>query len=433
MAMSKDELIAAKARSCKGFKGALTRKISVAQRSLEVAQAQPVATDIVLKELRLSVEDVKNAYDKLEACLVELQALESDDKFEGYEQRLREEEDRKEQVMEVMTPVIAKYEFELRPRSPVPVTAVAAATTNAPPKPNDALKPKVLGRDATPVEVTAWIERFIAYHRSSRLDKTTLLEQQAYFKAFLDAFLNSRLRGKIQNNTPVLDDPTDESCLDMLRSEFLIRHPLFNRRLAFYEAKQEQGQDFTDFAEKLQRHGDEADLRNIPIDDTYVMRYFTAVTDDKLQEEFLRLKSPTKQEMLETAANYEQGKRYKTAIRKLGTEKSNAVSSSSSRTKGSSSNSRGEAPAWKQLKSKLVRERRCFRCGDSLPKEESSHKCKAIDSTCKNCDRVGHFAGVCFMKGSKDGKSTGAKPKKPAAKANAAQDGSAAGANAASN
>jgi len=422
-----EQQIAEKARSCKGFRGALTRKINVAERAFEVASTQISFTDVVLKEMQTAMQDVKNAYVKVEACLSELQALESEDKFDAYEQRLAEEEDRKEKVVKVMSPLIARFQDALSPKSPSAI-APAAAATAAPPKPNDALKPKVLARDATPVELTAWIERFTAYHTSSRLEKSSLLEQQAYFKAFIDAHLNSRLRGKIQNNTPVLDDPAIESCFDMLRSEFLVRHPLFNRRLAFYEAKQEPGQEFTDFAEKLQRQGDEADLTKIGVDDTYVMRFFTAVTDVKLQEEFLKLKSPTKRELLETAANYEQGRRYMTAMKK-GTDKVNAVSSSSK--KGSSSTSKGEAPAWKQLKSKLVRERRCFRCGDSLPKDESTHKCKAVDATCKSCDRKGHFAGVCFMKGGNSGQSTGGKPRKPA-KANAVHDDSAASANAAS-
>ena len=122
--------------------------------------------------------------------------------------------------------------------------------------------------------------------------------------------------------------------------------------------------------------------------------------------------------MLEVVATYENGKRYSQSMREAGTVKSNATSSSKGRSKGS--NSKGEAPAWRQLKSKLVRERRCFRCGDTLPKDESDHKCKAVDATCKHCERRGHFAGVCFMKGSKD-VSTGAK-KKPVAKANAAKE-----------
>ena len=418
--MSLVEHIEERARSCKALKGALTRKLNNAQRAYDLASTQTDASDAILHTLRDSLAEVQASHKKLEAALTELQELEPE-KFEAYEQRLQEEEDRAQKCVSVLSPLIAKFELLLKPRPPAQVNAPAGAAA-ALPRHNDALKPKVLSRDAKPVELTAWVERFIAYHRSSRLDKCTLLEQQAYFKAFIDAHLNSKLRSKIQNNTPVLDDPADVSCLDLLREVFLVQHPIFSRRLAFYRAKQEPGQEFSDFAAKLERQGDECSLTNVEVDETYVMRYFTACTDTKLLDEFLKVTDPTKAKLLETVATYENGKRYQESMREAGTAKANATSSSKGKGKGSGSkSSKGDAPAWKQLKSKLVRERRCFRCGDSLPKEESDHKCKAIDAMCKSCDRRGHFAGVCFMKGSKGGASTGAS-KKPAAKANATQE-----------
>ena len=417
---TKQEIIDEKARSCKALKGALTRKLNVAERVCDLAVAQTDATDAVLQDLRDSLLSVKDSHAKLDASLTELQRLEPPEFFDAYETRLGEEETRKEKMVATLTPLIARYELLLRPRAPAPAPHTPA-TAAAPPRPNDALKPKVLTRDAKPVELTAWVERFIAYHRSSRLDKCTLLEQQAYFKAFIDAHLNSKLRSKIQNNTPVLDSATDVSCMDHLREVFLVQHPIFSRRLAFYKAKQEPGQEFSDFAAKLERQGDECDLTKVEVDETYVMRYYTACTDVKLQEEFLKIKDPTKEKMLDVVATYENGKRYSQSMREAGTARANATSSTRGKSRGSSS--KGEAPAWKQLKSKLVRERRCFRCGDSLPKNDSDHKCKAIDATCKNCERQGHFAGVCFMKGSntKDA-STGAFKKKPVAKANATQE-----------
>ena len=76
--------------------------------------------------------------------------------------------------------------------------------------------------------------------------------------------------------------------MDLLRDKFLVQHPLFSRRLDFFNFKQSNGQAFTDWYQKLRKKGDEVDLAAMTVNDLYAMRSFTGITDNDLKKEFLK-------------------------------------------------------------------------------------------------------------------------------------------------
>ena len=254
------ELIEAKLASHRGYQANLTRKLNTADRVL--AQANTLGASNTLKD---QLEDCQRllqiAFDKVEDSFHALQAVDDPKQFQVYEDKIDNELIRIQKTREALTEMIANFELELAPR---PTTRAAGPATAGGhrPKPNEALKPKPLSRDSNPVELTAWIEQFTAYFVSSRLEEATFVELHAHFRACLDAYLNSRLHPLAQPNTPVLEDPANvtKCCVELLRDEFLIQHPLFSRRLDFFNFKQSSGQAFSDWYQKLKKKGDVADF-----------------------------------------------------------------------------------------------------------------------------------------------------------------------------
>ena len=139
-----------------------------------------------------------------------MQDLDADDKFDGYEEKLKAEFKRVMALVQPMDKLIIELENALKPKIPKAAAAPAGGAA-ALPKPNSALKPKELTREHTPIEFAAWIEQFSAYFTSSRMMNSTILEQQAYFKNCIGAYLISRIQSKILPNSPILPDPG--SCL----------------------------------------------------------------------------------------------------------------------------------------------------------------------------------------------------------------------------
>ena len=83
-------------------------------------------------------------------------------------------------------------------------TATHDAGPRSSTKPNEALCPKKLSRDCTPVELNIWVESFKAYYVSGRLELASVGEQQAYFRACIEAPLVARISGRVTPDTPVL-------------------------------------------------------------------------------------------------------------------------------------------------------------------------------------------------------------------------------------
>ena len=137
---------------------------------------------------------------------------------------------------------MSRFETQLTPVAPA-APAAGAPGAAARVKPMTSLKPKVITRDATPVELTSWIKKFTAFFVGSQFAEATIIEQQAHFRASLDSYLVNKVDIKIKPATPVLVDPTgvDKSCIDILKEEFLVLRPLFSRRLDYFNYRQQKG------------------------------------------------------------------------------------------------------------------------------------------------------------------------------------------------
>ena len=390
-----------KVNSHRGFKANLTRKLNSADRLLAQATSLPPSRT-VFDQLTDAQDSITKAYESVEQSIRELQSIDDPKEFEAYEDKLNDEFVRSSKMKEALTEVIVDYETTLAPKQQqVPYVQAGGPRT----KPNETLKPKPLTRENNPVELRAWVERFTAFFISSRLSEATEVEQQAHFKACLDAYLNSRLHQHIKPNTPILPDPTslDRSCIELLQDEFLVQHPLFSRRLDFFNFKQSSGQAFTDWYQKLRKKGDEADLAAMTVDDLYTMRCFTGVTDPELKREFLKQPKKDSATLTETADNYEMARRY---VKAMGTP---AANNTATRKKGNNPGNTGRmggngatnAVSNDDSRAKQIfKEGKCFRCGHKVDnRKEHAIDCKAKDHTCRHCGKVGHYPSVCLTGG----------------------------------
>ena len=136
------------------------------------------------------------------------------------------------------------------------------------------LKPDTLAHDATPVEFRIWTKEFKVFFRSSNLWKGEKIEQQQALIKLIDTVLAAKLRGKIDDDTPVftattaaqnmdgeavpLDArPQGTSCFAILETHFQVSNPLFKRRSELLKLKPTQGEQFTSYMNRLKETSEE--------------------------------------------------------------------------------------------------------------------------------------------------------------------------------
>ena len=133
------------------------------------------------------------------------------------------------------------------------------------------LKPETLANDATPVEFRIWTKEFF---QSSNLWKGEKIEQQQALIKLIDSVLAAKLRGKIDDDTPVFTEttaaqnmageavplhaqPQGTSCFAILETHFKVSNPLFKRRSELLKLKPTQGEQFTSYMNRLKETSEE--------------------------------------------------------------------------------------------------------------------------------------------------------------------------------
>lgn len=385
------------AASARAFQGHFTRALRAVENLLLLADADPDnRTSVLAAQLVDARDKMLTVHSKLEARLSELIDLKPDE-AEEFEGLLNQFQDRRDDMITRIVQVLNTCGTP----APAPLAAPhhAPASVGAVPRTRvaEALKPEPLTKDNTPLEFTVWLERFRAFYLASALDRTSVEEQQAYFKNCLDPHLSARLRNVIQVNTPIYGDA--DSCMSALEDEFKKLWPPFQRRLEFFRYDQPHGQAFSDWVAELRARAAEADLEHMTAPDIFVMRLICGIADKKLKEKFLREEEPTMENLIRIGTANEVAKSTLKAI----TTPATAASTSSGQKSGQNNIGKGKKPT-------LTRRDlagRCYRCGASN-KKHTSADCPARSATCSKCSKEGHLANVCMSKpdsGGKGGKS----------------------------
>ena len=141
----------------------------------------------------------------------------------------------------------------LEPKEATPVRIEAPQDTDKVKIRTD-LKPETLTNNATPVEFRIWTKEFKVFFRSSNLGKGDRIEQQQALIKLIKSVLAVKLRGKIDDGTPVFTEinaaqnmageavPWEArlqgtSCFAILNSHFQIGNPLFKQRSELLKLK----------------------------------------------------------------------------------------------------------------------------------------------------------------------------------------------------
>ncbi len=257
-------------------------------------------------------------------------------------------------------------------------------------KPNDTLKPPMLSLTQSPEEMRVWADKFKAFYLASQLDRVSLAEQQAYLFVCLDSHMAARIKDKARANTPIMEDaPGEESCLSLIEKEFEVKYPKFIWRLKFFQYRQSPGQLFSDYAAKLHKIGNEADLGSVRVEELYIYKYIGGTCNDKLREKFLKEQNPTWEDMKTVYRTYKQTHGALKEIRMSGggsSSSATADSRSRARSKSREGGRRDDRRRDRRNGSRRGRSQErdgCFRCGSEWHK---SHACPRQNDTCYYCE-----------------------------------------------
>ena len=232
------------------------------------------------------------------------------------------------------------------------------------------------------------------------MDLCTILDQQAYFCSCLDPALYASIRVGIDDKMPVLAERGSpiRTCIDVLRAEFRMAYPVLGRRVTWFCRDQKQGESFADFQRYVIEEATECQLDTIDRQELIVLRLLTGVTDKKLAVDLYKLRDPDLKAISELASAHA------SANRTLDTVTHPKAHAYRAEAQGGKSGSNKSAKNHKSVKTNNSytnngnnsgkKNYTCYRCGDKNEK----HACKAINATCKYCNKAGHFASVCNKK-----------------------------------
>lgn len=417
MAPPKETTAEAKARKLqdlanpyRGYKSNLSRVINRAEAAIRTADKSNSSAYLVT-QLKSHVDAITGPLESSLDCLLQMQRLALEADAPGYDDKREEETVRADAAINRLMERIAAMEADLQGAQQPPQ---AAGQGHQPrPKAVDALKPPVLGKDSEPKELSIWVRKFRAFFESSRLELASRVEQQEYFRSCIDTHLDARISHKVEANTPVLkaDERQGEKSLErLLEEEFLLKHPVFARRLDFFKSKHQRGETFSEWAQTLRSLGDEASLTHLEVDDMYVMRYLTAIADDELLDRLLKVVEPTREKLDLEVKNYEVAEQYKKAA---GLNKVAVNATNQNQNRNSAPNSGGAGgnrqrqnggnapnPALRARKDQIRKENLCFRCGEVRPAPNSGkfHTCDPNTLYCDDCKVNGHKTKMCLKK-----------------------------------
>ena len=149
-------------------------------------------------------------------------------------------------------------------------------------KANSALKPDDLTLERSPVELTHWQQRFRAYYRTSNMDLLPPNDQKEYLNASLDHTVQGLLDARIVPGAAILEGPG--SCFEVLRTLWLERYPLFQRRHQFFTIDFKGAlTDLPQFMSKLEELAKSAEVQDLDASTLKAYKALSCVEDTELR------------------------------------------------------------------------------------------------------------------------------------------------------
>ena len=346
-----------------------------------------------IDELIASRDAVIKYRDNALQCLDEIASIVRTEYRDRYVERMDEISATAEDILLKLRREIQRFEEGNRPSVMAPQQQLQVAN-NQQAKSNEVLKPEILTREASPVELSNWIRRYNAYYAGSRMEKCTLPEQHFYFRSCIDAYLNERLDRNVTDGTPVLEERGAVTLISLLRDEFLIIHPLFSRRLELFRSKQRSGVKYSDYLHSLIRKFEEASMTHTSMEELLILLMLNGLTDSKLRDILLRETQLTREKIIQMTQQYEISRAYVKSIND--TENGLNVSTRRARPK---SRHRSESRTRNVKQRNSSRGRQKTRAtSNSRDRRNSSNRPANQNRFCDYCKKNGHTAPHCFKR-----------------------------------
>ena len=275
-------------------------------------------------------------------------------------------------------------------------------------------KPDKLQHNDTPSKFEEWVDQVKGYCHASELLRANILTQQQVILRCVDSDLRTYLMRLMGKTTPLfginvrsVEDARAEpgSIVAYLNDKFKCSHPLSARRLHLFRLVQQSGQTWSSYYEQWMKAFKAADMSAELVSDVVPVTLLMAGTlDEKLIDEFQRLKNPTCQMLYDTAVEFEANRRVRKVMRVNDSAKVNRTESERKKPYRG-----GNADNYiKQHFKKLEAEGRCCKCAEKIGSQgEEAHKksCKANGAKCKYCSSKGfgsrakgHLEAACAKK-----------------------------------
>ena len=164
-------------------------------------------------------------------------------------------------------------ELVSKAESPTGEGPTHAATGDKRPTLDQLLKPDTLTCDHTPSQLRRWITEFTEFYHSGELSRCTKLQQQAYFYRCLDQRLKTAMESRINPHTEMFGTG---GCIDQLEEEFRLLYPLFTRRVKYFQATPDLGENAVSYLDKLKLLSDEADIENLSKESVTIFRFLSS-------------------------------------------------------------------------------------------------------------------------------------------------------------
>ena len=166
----------------------------------------------------------------------------------------------------------------------------------------DSLKPDQLTKSMKPTEFRHWKQRFDDWYATSCFDAMAMEGQLA--------FLRSVIESELCEQVDFGGATTIKIALERVEAQFMVNHPLLNRRVEFLTMQQKEGQLMSDHIVALNKAGLEADVDKMCPEDWKATRIISSCTDKEMRTKLLEMKpavanKPTVAELEQVVNSYE--------------------------------------------------------------------------------------------------------------------------------
>ena len=366
-----------------GFQNAFNTKLKAAQRSLNAAERATNISSLTIAKLEKANDALETAWHKLEDCLLTAATIlegQSDkaaknkvlERIETHQTEYLDASDRMSAIMDGQSPA------HRQPQQPPQAAAGERRDQNATTRQrriDDSLRPETLTLEHKPDEYREWQAGFRAWYDINNMEEMSRALQQRLLYKVLSQQLRAHLTNNINEHTPIFRTRgAGEACITLIDNEFERCYPLTQKRVMYFRARHERGQQFTEFMTGVQRLGTEADVAAMGPDETHAFVAIVACNDDKLRERLLRLKDINTTNIMAEARAYEAERAVEQAIDQ---PQVRAISST-----------QGE---------RRYPQNGCRRCNSTTHDTEN---CRVpSDTVCHQCGRRGHLMRACEQGG----------------------------------